>query len=136
MKVEESIFANQILQKHSFTFGDFFFFENFIVSEVKEGALFNWSTGKKVLEVAAKFYPSLEKLHYISNRIYDYGIDPQGWAKFSQNKYKLKSFIVVTYTETGLNNMLFEKIFYPSHIKRFESLGDAIKAIKQNTLQH
>lgn len=131
MKIEESIFAKEILQKHVFTFGEFYFFENIIVSEIKEDTLFNWSKAKLVLNKAAEFYPSLENKHYISNRLYDYSVDPQGWIKFTRNKYKLESLSVITYNDSGLANMLFERLFYPSSIHRFDSLVEAFTTIRK-----
>ena len=126
MRVIETKLKGQILKEHSFKFGDFYFFENFVVAEIAEGELFDWERAQMVIDLATDFYGADAKVNYISNRIYNYSIVPQDWIKFYKNRYQLKSFSVVTYSQSGLINMVFERMFSRITIKKFESVMDAV----------
>ncbi|WGK64521.1 hypothetical protein [Croceiramulus getboli] len=129
MRVLDSTLKNQILQEHQLDFGDFYFFDNYVVAEIYDGELFDWERAQIVIDLATTFYGADAKINYISNRIYNYSIIPQDWIKFYKNRYQLKSFSVVTYSQSGLINMIFERMFCRAKIRQFESLMDAVKHV-------
>lgn len=106
--------------------GMFYFFEDFIVSEINEGVHFNWETAQEVIELALNHYGRDSKISYISNRVYSYSIEPQDWLKFFKSRHTLRVFAVVTYSKSGFINVMMEKLFFKSRIKTFENLNDAV----------
>ena len=99
--------------------GVFYFCTDYIISEIKEGITFNWETAQQVIELAYAHYGREAKISYISNRINSYSLVPQYWLKFFSARHTLLSFAVVTYTKAGLMNVVLEKMFFKSKIKRF-----------------
>ncbi|HCW65131.1 MAG TPA: hypothetical protein DG752_10725, partial [Leeuwenhoekiella sp.] len=77
MKVKNTHLIHLIREEHRFNFGSFYFFDDFIISEINEGELFEWDKAQKVLEVGEKFYKNKgSQVNYISNRVHDYSIKP------------------------------------------------------------
>lgn len=126
MKFEASNYQHEILKKVSFPYGDFYFLDNVIVSEIYEGVIFDYEKAKPVIEAALHFYGEDAKIGYISNRINTYSIAPQDWLKFYSERYTISAMALVAYTPMGLTNILLEKIFIRSKVKRFSSLDYAV----------
>ncbi|MGB5941534.1 MAG: hypothetical protein WBG71_01505 [Leeuwenhoekiella sp.] len=129
MKVKNSIFAPHILKEVELPFGNFYFFNNFIVSEVHEGALFDWKAAVLLIEEAESFFGKLVNIHYVSNRINKYAVEPTGWRIFSQKNKKTASTRVVAHQGNGKLNLTFERHFYSGEILEFNNLQDAISSI-------
>lgn len=125
MLVAESNLKYELEDVYILSSGVFYFFENFIISEINEGVHFNWEAAQDIIELALNHYGSGSKISYISNRVYSYSIEAQDWLKFFKKRHTLRSFAVVTYSKSGLINVMMEKIFFKSKIKTFENLYDA-----------
>ena len=126
MIVEASKYINLSHTKISLSFGNFYFFEKFIVSEINEGVHFTWKHGIQILEIAHKHYGEEGKVAYISNRINSYSLHAQDWLKFFNKYNNINALAIVTYSKIGLMNIVLEKIFSKVSIKKFQSLEDAI----------
>ncbi|SFU62812.1 hypothetical protein SAMN05216480_110122 [Pustulibacterium marinum] len=131
MRIEDHHIIEEVLEIHQLEFGDFFFFDDFVVGQIHEEELFNWSKASVVIKLAEKLYGTGCMPHYISNRIYDYSIIAQDWLTFFQNRYVLKSYIIVTYKDSSVMNMMFEKLFLKETIiTKCKSLDDALSIVK------
>ncbi|MFC4636124.1 hypothetical protein ACFO3O_19615 [Dokdonia ponticola] len=131
MLVNESNLKYKLEDVYILSTGVFYFFEEFIVSEINEGVHFNWETAQEVIELALNHYGRDAKISYISNRVYSYSIEAQDWLKFFKSRHNLRTFAVVTYSKSGLINVMMEKIFFKSRIKTFENLHDAADWVAQ-----
>ena len=87
---------------------------------------------RDIIELALDHYGSGSKISYISNRVHSYSIEAQDWLKFFKSRHTLRSFAVVTYSKSGLINVMMEKIFFKSRIKTFENLYDATEWVSKN----
>ncbi|WP_299211205.1 hypothetical protein [uncultured Dokdonia sp.] len=125
MLVAESNLKYELEDVYILSTGVFYFFEDFIISEINEGVHFNWEAAQDVIELALNHYGRESKISYISNRIYSYSIEPQDWLKFFKSRHTLRAFAVVTYSRSGLINVMMEKLFFKSKIKTFKDLYDA-----------
>jgi len=114
-----------IQEVHLLESGNYYFFEKFIVSEIHEGVHFNWKKAKEVIDLAYQYYGPEPKLVYVSNRVNSYSIVPQDWVKFFKEKHPLKAMAVVCNKKAGMSNLVFEKLFFTSIIKRFTTLKEA-----------
>jgi hypothetical protein len=125
MLVAESKLKHELQDVYILSTGIFYFFDDFIVSEMNEGVHFNWEAAQDIIELALNHYGSGSKISYISNRVNSYSIEAQDWLKFFKSRHSLRAFAVVTYSKSGLINVMMEKIFFKSKIKTFENLYDA-----------
>ena len=78
--IKDSVFYSEVLKEVNYHFGDYYFFDGFIVSEIKEGVDFSWDNAKTIIDEAADYYnTSGNDIVYISNRIFKYKIQPVHW---------------------------------------------------------
>lgn len=131
MTVAQSTYIKNVKEVHHLSFGSYYFFDNYIISEIHDEVLFNWEKAQEVIQIAEKFYGSDYQPHYIANRIYDYSIVPNDWLKFFKTRYRLKSFLIVSSNKSSVVNFTFEKIFYKGNIRKFHSLKEAIPLINK-----
>jgi len=132
MRVSDSNLISEVEDVYILDSGIFYFCTNYIISEIKEGITFDWQTAVQVIDLAYAHYGQDAKISYISNRIHSYSLVPQDWLKFFSARHTLLSFAVVTYTKAGLMNVVLEKMFFKSKIKRFENLYEATEWVKQH----
>jgi len=131
MTFENSKYFN--LLKHSkveFSFGNFYLFDKFIISEINEGVHFDWDKIQQVIAALIDYYGSNLKIGYISNRVNPYSIEPQLWIRFQRDYGFIVASAMVSYTELNYINTSIEKRFSEMSIKRCGSLDEAINWIK------
>ncbi|WP_262733971.1 hypothetical protein [Gaetbulibacter sp. NE] len=131
MTFENSKYFN--LLKHSkveFSFGNFYLFDKFIISEINEGVHFDWDKIQQVIAALIDYYGSNLKIGYISNRVNPYSIEPQLWIRFQRDYGFIVASAMVSYTELNYINASIEKRFSEMSIKRCGSLDEAIIWIK------
>jgi hypothetical protein len=126
--IKDSVFYSEVLKELNYHFGDYYFFDGFIVSEIKEGVDFSWDNAKIIIDEAANYYnTSGNDIVYISNRIFKYKIQPVHWLKFSMHAYTLKGYGIVTTNEIANRNAKFESTFVRS---KFQIFNDVFQAIQ------
>ncbi|MGJ8683244.1 MAG: hypothetical protein ACSHWW_01385 [Nonlabens sp.] len=126
--IRESIFYSEVIKEMNLPYGDFYFFEGFIVSEIFEGVNFTWEEAKPVIYEASSFYKHLNgELIYISNRINKYSVKPIDWLNFATYSFTLKGYGVINYSNTGTLNSKLEAMFVKSKFKTFTSIMDALQ---------
>jgi hypothetical protein len=126
--IKDSVFYSEVLKEVNYHFGDYYFFDGFIVSEIKEGADFSWDNAKVIIDEAAAYYnTSGNDIVYISNRIFKYKIQPVHWLRFSMYAFTLKGYGIVATNEIAFRNAKFESTFVRSKVKIFNNLFEAIQ---------
>lgn len=112
----------------NYAFGDFYLFDNFIISEIKAGEVVSWeNVGKLLVTDIREIYGSRSKeLVYISNRINKYSVMPSDWIKFRRNDCNIRAYGIVSYNKRAYLNALLEKLFFSSRLQFFTSLESAI----------
>lgn len=132
MRLEETKYRSEYLHKIDESIGSFYIFEHFVLSEINEGVHFNWELAEKVIEQVYSYYGSREiKVAYISNRVNSYSLYPQDWLRFYKERHHLEAFAIVAYNKIGLMNVILEKLFSQTRIRRFADLDEAIDWIKE-----
>lgn len=124
-----NLIPERIFQEvHQLSFGDIYFLENTIVTELNEGINFGWEYGSEIIPLAEKHFGRQFFINYVSNRIYDYSVIAQDWRKFFDQNRKLKNFCIVTPGNTGVANIAIERVFYKDgQIINFTDLMEALK---------
>ncbi|WP_027125156.1 hypothetical protein [Gelidibacter mesophilus] len=131
MRFQESKYFN--LLEHSkieFSFGDLYFFENFILSELHEGIHFDWDKILEVIGATLDYYSGEFEIAYISNRVNSYSTDPQLWQRFHQEFNFISAIATVTYNDFGYINASIEKQFAKISLKRCDHLEEALTWVK------
>ncbi|AUP77475.1 hypothetical protein [Flavivirga eckloniae] len=128
MKFENSLFSNELnYYKLQMSFGNFFLFEKFIISELGDGVHIDWPKIKTVTNEVLDFYGENAKIGYISNRINSYSIDPCIWTKvYKKYNKRMVGGSIVSYNRMMCMNASFEKMFSRFNIKVSLSLNEAL----------
>lgn len=132
MKVEDSNLVDEIEEIYIVESGTFYFCSQFVISEINEGINFDWKLAQEVIDLVYTHYGAEVEISYISNRVNSYSLVPQDWLKFFEARHSILSFSIVTYTKAGLMNIMLEKLFFKSKMKKFEKLYEATDWIKEN----
>lgn len=133
--IRDDVFYKEVLKEINLPYGNFYFFNSFIVSEVFEDVVFSWKEAKPLIDLVTDFYNTNgSDLVYISNRINKYSVKPTDWFQFASFSFSLKGYAVVNYTQPGFINSKLESLFVKSKFKTFDNVTDAIQwAIKLNS---
>jgi len=127
MKVEDSNYINLEHEEIKLPFGNFYFFEKFVISELKDGVHFDWQRVKILSDIMISHYGKKRKdLVYISNRVNSYSIEPQSWLKFDKKYNMFQASGIIAYDQRGGLSVVLERIFSKERIKRFRSLKEAV----------
>lgn len=127
MKVEDSKYLQLEHEEIKLPFGNFYFFEKFIVSEMNEGIHFDWQRVKILSDLMVSHYgKEKQQLVYLSNRVNSYSIEPQSWLKFDKKYNLFKASGIIAYDQRGGLSVVLERIFSKEKIKRFRSLKEAV----------
>lgn len=132
MKVADSNLVNEIEDIYILQTGIFYFCSDYVISEINEGINFNWELAQEVIQLVYGHYGTGVEISYISNRVNSYSLVPQDWLKFFSARHSMRCFGIVTYSEAGLMNVMMEKLFFKSKLKKFKTLYEATDWVKLN----
>lgn len=127
MKIEDSKYINIEHEEVILPFGNFYFFKNFVVSELNEGVHFDWNKVKILSDIMINHYGDVDHLYYLSNRVNSYSIEPQSWLKFDKKYHLIKETGIIAYTNRGGLSVVLERLFSKGSIKKFRSLKKAME---------
>ena len=133
MRVEDSKYKDLYQMKVSFVFGNFYFFEKYIIGEISEGVHFDWEMAQDVVNSGYEHYGSESKVAYISNRINTYTVSFSEWFKIFSEKHNLDAIAIVSTNNSNLVSKLVQKIFTNARFRKFNNLDSAIKWIDSNS---
>lgn len=126
MQFIDSNHAQEAIETLELPYGNFYFLDRLVITEVKEGVTFTLEKAWPVITFAENLYGKNVEIGYISNRVNHYAVKPRDWIRFFKENNCVKAVGLVSYTPVGLTNILFEKVFIPTATKRFSSLDHAI----------
>ncbi|WP_299767169.1 hypothetical protein [uncultured Dokdonia sp.] len=109
--------------------GTFYFYKDFIISQINEGEYITWESAQELIEIAISHYGKKINLSLISNRYNDYDIKYEDWEKFYKEGFQLKALAIVAYTKNGLMDFMIEKKKFRHKIRNFYKLEKAIEWI-------
>ena len=119
-------FFSNIREIREYDFGIFYYFDGLVISEIKEGVVFNWTMAKKAIDAAYEVMGRDRPIAYISNRIHNYSVVPTDWIKFYTHRNRLELYSVVAYNKSGLASIILEKMFFRNNIRQFSDLESAV----------
>jgi len=132
--LKDSIYYKEAIRELEYSFGTFYLFENFVVSETNEGAHITWEEHtKQVVEELSELYEQKgEGIIFISNRVHSFSVKPSDWMKFFKSDYNLKAYAIVNHSRHSFVAYLMEMLFMRSTFKNFDCIDEAIVWAKRN----
>lgn len=98
-------------------------YDNYMISTIREGVVFDKDHLERFYTIFDTYY-SNKPVAYISNRVYDYTVDPTCYIKGSEYK-NLVAMAIWCHSESSYNTAKFEKNFYSRPFDIFYNLEDA-----------
>ncbi|WP_232622875.1 hypothetical protein [Pareuzebyella sediminis] len=134
-RLKDTSFYGEAIHEITYSFGNYYLFDGFVVAEINEDVVFTWEQhGKIVTKDLTDLYDTNgDNIVLITNRINPYSVKPADWVHFFKHSYKLKGYAIVTYSHPSYLNALLEKLFLNTLFKRFRSLNNAIEWAKSIT---
>lgn len=120
-----------LIKKHDLAVGTFYFYENYIVAEVKEGIAFTLENAAEMLELAKTYYGNITPFAYISNRINSYSFNPTAHFKTVAMFPNFQGYATVTYDDVNHDIAHLEQSFMNRPTQNFRSLEDAIAWVEE-----
>ncbi len=117
----------KLIKKHVLDIGSFYFYENFIVAEIKENVSLDFESGKELFLLAYEYYKNIIPYVYISNRVNSYSIKPTAHYKLNNILPNFKGYAIVVYDAINYEVSELEKLFTNRPTSIFNNLDDAIR---------
>ncbi|OUR98988.1 hypothetical protein A9Q86_13030 [Flavobacteriales bacterium 33_180_T64] len=131
MKFENSKYFSKLkCSKIEFDFGNYYLFDQFVISELNEGIHFNWEKIQKVSSILLAHYGNTIKIGYIANRIHSYSIEPLLWIKFQKEYDFIIASAIISYNDLNFINATLEKRFFQNSLKRCSSIDEAVNWVR------
>ena len=128
MTFERSKYSSKIQHtKVVLSFGNFYFTERFVISEINQGIHFGWTEIQDLITAVVEHYGSDHKIAYISNRLNSYSYEPDSWIRLEKMYDNLIASAIVSYHNLGNMNASLDKLMSKKSIKRCETIDEAIE---------
>ncbi|MGJ8550350.1 hypothetical protein [Winogradskyella wichelsiae] len=123
---------NKTYTIHNIKLGKVYVYNNFMVTEFKEGADINFKNFDELSLIIEKNYKD-EPFGFIANRLNSYSINVNDAKKFNEKFTQLKAYAIITYSELTERIIEIESHFFKFNRKIFSDFESAILWI-ENTL--
>ena len=124
-----------LIQKYNLTLGTYYFYQKYIIAEIKEGEVINLKKLDDLIPVILKHFGEDQPFIYISDRIHSHSIIPIDYLKCPFNEMpNFKGYGVVTYNLVSEKSVEVEKHFAKKPFYNFKNLKDAVKWAKKETI--
>lgn len=120
-----------LIKKYALDVGDFYFYENYMVAEVKEGIAFSFENATEILKLGKIHYNNTTPFVYISNRKNSYSFNPTSHFKTAPMFPNLKGFASVTYDPINNEIAEMEQSFLNTPSRNFNTLEDALNWVEE-----
>jgi len=128
MKVINSSLFKDVKEIHHLLIGDFYFFENIVIAEIKEGVHIDSISSEPFFKLSNKFYSEKKAFGYISNRINQFSVSPLDFAQYSEKLDNVESFCAVCYSSHfDEMNVQIEKRFSQKPFNATSNLEEAFE---------
>ncbi|TPN84725.1 hypothetical protein [Aquimarina algicola] len=120
-----------LLQKHELDIGTVYFYNNYVIVEIKKGIVLNFEKAAPLFMLGKQYYGNKTPFVYISNRINSYSFEPTSHFKSAELFPNLKGVAVVTYNAVNENVARLEQAFLDKPAQIFHSLDEAIEWVNE-----
>ncbi|BAO77603.1 hypothetical protein [Winogradskyella sp. PG-2] len=113
--------------------GSVYLFENYIVTEFKEGVDINFENFKEVAEIINRQF-SNRPFGFIANRLNSYSIDLTDAKKFNTHFPNLKAYAIVVYNALTQRVFEIENHFFEFNRAAFKDIENATEWVEETLL--
>lgn len=110
--------------------GSVYLFDNYIVTEFKEGVDINFDNFQEVTDIINNHYGN-KSFGFIANRINSYSIDLTDATKFNANFPNLKAYAIVVYNTLTQRVFEIENHFFKYNRAAFKTLENAAEWVEE-----
>lgn len=114
---------------YDFKDSEVFIFDNFLVNQIKQGVTVTPEHNQQLRDVLDKHFGN-KKVVYISNRYYNYAVDPLTYLETSKI-HNLVAMAIVADTAIAKSNAALESMFYKKNFEVFETLSEAMTWVQK-----
>jgi len=104
--------------------GKFYFYDNYVVGEFKDGILVTINNFKEIHELALQHFND-QPYGYVSNRINSYTINVINFIDHEEIFEKLVAYAIVSYNNITTATVNYENYYFNTHRKQFEGIEEA-----------
>lgn len=109
-------------------------FENYLVTEFKEGVLLDALNYQYLASLIKDHFEHLDTFGYISNRLNAYAVVPTALMNTEPFNIPNAKVAIVSYNETSKKSSIFESNFYPFKPEIFDNLPNALAWVTSDDL--
>lgn len=131
MIIKETALANEAISIVETKFGNLYFFDQFLITEIFEGESLGSKEFKRIFALADDCYGKNKPIGLISHRIFPYAVNVFELIPLSKNFENVIANAVVAYTDISLKNFELEQKLLAFKGKFFNNLDSAIEWIKK-----
>ncbi len=117
----------KLVKRHDLAVGTFYFYENYMVAEIKEGIALAYENATEMLGLAKEYFGNKTPFVYIINRINSYSFNPTAHFKTVALFPNIVGYATVTYDEINHDIAQLEESFMNRPTKKFRALEEAIE---------
>ncbi|SRX54930.1 hypothetical protein [Aequorivita sp. CIP111184] len=110
-----------------------FIFDNFLVNQIKEGVTVTPEHNERLRKILDTHF-SNKKVVYISNRYFNYAVDPLTYLETSKI-HNLVAMAIVAKTDLAKSNANLESMFYKKNFEVFETLSEAMGWVQNQLVE-
>ncbi len=122
-----------IFHYYDFKDSEVFIFDNFLVNQIKQGVTVTPEHNEKLREIIDMHFAN-KKVVYISNRYFNYAVDPLTYLETSKI-HNLVAMAIVAKTDLAKSNAELESMFYKKKFEIFETLSEAMAWVQDVVLE-
>ncbi len=122
-----------IFHYYDFKDSEVFIFDNFLVNQIKEGVTVTPEHNEKLRKIIDTHFAN-KKMVYISNRYFNYAVDPLTYLETSKI-HNLVAMAIVTNTAIAKSNADLESMFYKKNFEVFETLSEAMAWVQKQLIE-
>lgn len=113
--------------------GDFWFFEDFIWAEMKEGIHLKIEDAQDIVKLGYHYYKT-SGCYYVSNRINSYSTQVSDFIPLEKLPF-LKGFVMINYSRSNEIVSNVEQLFFKKPFKIFHEEEEAVRWLRANSHQ-
>lgn len=119
---------NKLIKKHTLDIGTVYFYENLVISEIKEGVFVNFDKLSGIFELGKMYYGNKTPFVYLSHRINSYSLDPMGHLRCVALFPNLKGYGAIIYNDINFKVAELEQKFIVDKTAQiFDNVDDALR---------
>lgn len=129
MRVDKSLIYKFCEAEYNLPFADIYLFDEFVITQAKEGVTFSKSELISMIGAITKHFPEDVAFDFISNRVNDFSIDPIDLKWFLATFKNMRSYNVAYYDSPSKGNVSLETLFVPVPVYSYPHLVLVLEAL-------